>query len=163
VKAKGEAAKAKKEDDLESYIFRTPEGYIGVPSLYICSALADAGRSMQDPRSPRKSFRDLLRAILIPLPTPDHVCPFLPVTKEWEFLHKGRVVVQRSAITRSRPAFREGWRIAFDTLINAPEYLPPERLAELINTCGKLNGFADHRPSYGRFVLSGFETRKYDK
>jgi hypothetical protein len=163
VDAKGKAAKGskgKKEDDLESYIFRTPDGHIGVPSLYIVSALSDAGRSMQDPRSPRKSMRDLLRAILIPLPAADSVTPFLPKTKTWEYLHRGRVVIQRNAITRSRPAFKEGWRLAFEVLVNSPEYCSPSKLAELIGTCGRLNGFCDFRPSYGRFVLSRFDTRK---
>ena len=165
VESKGNAAKgskAKKTDDIESYIFRDAHGHVGVPMHYICSALSDAGRSMQDPRSPRKSFRDLLRAILIPMPTPDTVAPFLPKTKQWEFVHRGRVVVQRAAITRSRPAFQAGWRIGFEVMVNAPEYLAPTSLQELINKCGRLNGFCDGRPSYGRFVLSDFDTRKLE-
>ncbi len=153
--AKG--SKAKKTDDVESYVFRTAEGHIGMPGMYIVAALCDMGRSMQDPRSPRKSMRDLLRAVLIPLPTPDHVWPFLPNTKEWDYLDKRRVVVQRNALTRLRPAFTEGWRIKFEILVNTPEYLAPERLNQLISETGRLNGLADGRPSYGRFTVSAFE------
>lgn len=158
--AKG--SKTKKSDDVESYVRRTKEGYIGIPGNYIVAALADAGRSMQDPRSPRKSLRDLLRAILIPLPTADHVWPFLPQTREWAYIDRRRVVVQRNAITRSRPAFTEGWRVAFEIQCNGPEYISPEKLATIIGECGRLCGFCDNRPSYGRFTLAAFEVATLD-
>lgn len=159
VEAKGKAAKgskSKKSDDLESYVWRDPERHIGLPATYLVAALSDTARSWQDPRSPRKSMRDLLRAIIVPLPTADFIWPFLPHIETWHYLDRRRVTVQRNAITRTRPALDIGWRIRFALQVNSPEYLSPEKLNQMLSECGRLNGLCDFRPSYGRFTVAGF-------
>jgi hypothetical protein len=160
VEEKGAAAKGsrqKRTDDLESYAYRDDSGNLGVPGQNFASAIAMAGKFMQDPRSPRKSAFDLCKAGVIPLTI---VAPFLPATQTWDFEDARRVTVQRAGITRTRPAMREGWKVAFDLLINTPEYLPPHTMAKLIGDAGRLVGLCDYRPTYGRFAMVGMHCDK---
>lgn len=150
--AKG--SKAKKSDDLESYVYRTSDGRLGVPGINFTAALQEAGRYEADPRSPRKSLRDLIKAAVVPL---DTVAPFIPDTKAWDYEDKRRAPVQRQGITRVRPAMKEGWAIAFTVLVTLPHYITPELLAKLSTSAGLLAGLCDHRPTYGRFTVTGFE------
>lgn len=150
--AKG--SKAKKSDDIESYVYRDLDHSLGVPGQNFAASIQQAGRYMQDPRSPRKSALDLCRAGVVPL-TP--IACFEPKTHAWDFEHAARVTVQRAGITRIRPAMREGWRLSFDLLITTPEYLPPPVMASLIGQAGRLVGLCDFRPTFGRFAVERLE------
>jgi hypothetical protein len=151
--AKG--SKAKKQDDVESYVYRTPSEMLGIPGKNFHASLVEAGRYMQDPRSPRKSLRDLLKAAIVPL---DVIAPLLPETPTWDYEDRQRVTVQRAGITRTRPAMREGWHVTFQMLVTLPEYLPPVLLAQLVNNAGRMVGLLDFRPTYGRFTTSALDT-----
>lgn len=148
--AKG--SKAKKSDALESYVYRTTENTIAIPCVYLVASLREAGRYRQDPRSPRKSMSDLLRASVVPLAV-------LADTQlqAWDYIDQRRVVVQRSAITRERPALRAGWSATFHLMVTTPEYIPPALLNELIGQAGRLVGIGDFRPIYGRYQVTRFE------
>ena len=160
VKEKAAAAKGskgKKTDDVESYVYRVSESdrRLGVPGLMFCAAIAHAGRRVQDPSSPRKSMLDLCKAAIIPL---DDIAPLHPDTDHWDYLDVRRVVVQRNAVPRERPAMRSGWQITFNVLVNAPEYINPAMLRSLITRAGKFSGLGDFRPTFGRFDIVSFET-----
>src|SRR5437667_10570271 len=65
VEAKGKAAKgskAKKTDDLESYVYRDDLGRLCIPGEYVRQSIINAAKFRQDPRSPRKSAMDLFKA-----------------------------------------------------------------------------------------------------
>lgn len=159
VEAKASAAKnskAKKSDDVDTYVYRMNDedktSNLAIPGEYFRRALCEAGRFRQDPRSPRKSMLDLCKAsIVIDEPLSDLG------TAEWDYLHKGRVVIQRNAITRSRPAMRKGWKATFRVLILCPEYIDSDTLHALASDAGKLIGLADFRPSFGRFKITKWE------
>ena len=148
--AKG--SKAKKTDNVESYVYRTDRGTIGIKGDAIHAAIVAAGKFRQDPRSPRKSMSDLLKAAVIPL-------TLLGDTgaKTWDYVDRSRVRVQQNAITRERPALREGWTVTFELLVTVPEYVTPPVLHELLTQAGRLCGLYDHRPTYGRFQVDHFE------
>jgi hypothetical protein len=150
--AKG--SKAKKTDDIESYVYRNYDGYLGVPGANFAASICLAGKFMQDPRSPRKSALDLCKAGIVPLSI---IAPFEPMTKDWDYEDRRRVTIQRAGITRTRPAMREGWRVTFDLLINLSEYLNPAIMTKLINDAGRLVGVCDFRPTYGRFSIQAIE------
>lgn len=152
--ASAKGSKVKKTDNVENYVYRTPEGFLGVPGLNFTAALQEAARYESDPRSPRKSLRDLIKASVIPL---DIVAPLIPKTKTWDYEDKRRAPVQRQGITRVRPAMKEGWKLAFTVLVTLPHYVNPEMLAKLSTSAGLLAGLCDHRPTYGRFTVTGFE------
>jgi hypothetical protein len=78
-------------------------------------------------------------------------------SKDWDYLDKRRVVIQRNAITRSRPAMKEGWKATFILMVNLPEYIDQRLLNSTIQQAGKLIGLADFRPSFGRFNVVSFE------
>ena len=155
VEAKSKAKKGsveKKTDDVESYLYRTVNGNVGIPGEYVRQAVIHAAKYEQDPRSPRKSMMDLMKAALVSLT--DVADTGL---SEPDYLDKRRVVIQRSAITRTRPALKEGWKAGFILMVNLPEYLPEQRLNHILQQAGRIVGLADFRPSYGRFNVIRFE------
>jgi hypothetical protein len=152
--AKG--SKSKKSDDIESYVYRISDEdrRLGIPTVNFHAAIIEAARYVQDPRSPRKSARDLAKAGII---ADAAVAPFMPDTEEWDFIDRRRVTVQRAGITRERPAMRVGWRVAFDLVVTTPEYIDKALLRSLIQNAGRLVGLCDFRPTHGRFDIVAFE------
>lgn len=155
VEAKNSAAKgskARKTDDIESMVYRNDEGFLCLPGEYLRMAMIYSSKFRQDPRSPRKSMFDLAKAALISL------TPLASLgKKQWDYEHRCRVTIQRSAITRTRPAIKSGWEAEFQIMCNLPKYLPPDVVHSLLTDAGKLIGLADFRPSYGRFLVKSFD------
>lgn len=147
---KGSAAK--KSDNVESYIYRTPKGEIALPGVYVHSSMQHAAKFKQDPRSPRKSAFDLFKAAISPL------TEYASLGKaDWDYLDERRVVVQRNAITRQRPAFNAGWKAEMQFVVNLPEYVSPHFFQEVLTLAGRAIGVGDFRPTYGRFQIVEFE------
>lgn len=154
VEAKAKAAKgskAKKEDDLESYVYRDDEGYLAIPSEYFRMSIINAAKFKQDPRSPRKSAMDLFKAAVFPS---SEYCSL--GMKDWSYVDRRRVTVQRNGITRSRPAINQGWTCEMQLSVVLPEYVSPELLNEVIQMAGRVVGVGDFRPTFGRFQVVGF-------
>jgi hypothetical protein len=152
VEAKSKAAKgseAKRTDDLESYVYRCEDSTIGIPGEYLRGAIINAAKFRQDPRSSRKSAQDLFKAGIVSL---TDVASLGKNT--WDKLHQCRVVIQRSAVTRTRPCIIKGWEATFILMVLLPEYISIEILNSVINDSGKLIGIGDFRPTYGRFTVT---------
>lgn len=150
--AKG--SKAKKTDNIESYVYRNEDGEICIPGEYFRGSIIGASKFKQDPRSPRKSAMDLFKAGILSL------TPLASLgTETWDYEHAVRVQVQRNGVTRIRPAIKAGWRAHFDVMVTLPEYISPAMLNETITNAGRLIGIADFRPTYGRFQLTGFKVK----
>lgn len=160
VEAKANAAKgskAKKTDDVESYVYRNADRLLCLPGEYLRQSVIHAAKFRQDPRSPRKSAMDLYKAAVVSLTT---LAPLTSVkgiqVTEWDYEDRRRVVVQRNAITRIRPAMLAGWSCEVQLMVNLPEYVTPQSLLEVITQAGKLVGVGDFRPTYGRFASVSF-------
>lgn len=144
-------SKAKKEDNVESYVYRNEKDEICLPGEYLRGSIIGAAKFRQDPRSPRKSAQDLFKAAIVSM------TPLASLgSKDWDYLDRRRVVIQRNAITRSRPAFKEGWQASVRLMCNLPEYISPPFLNDVIAAAGKLIGVGDFRPSFGRFQVVEF-------
>lgn len=155
VEAKANAAKgskAKKTDNIESYVYRNDKGELCLPGEYLRQAAIGAAKFRQDPRSPRKSAVDIVKAGLVSLTERASLG-----IKEWDYEHRARVQVQRNGITRVRPAIKQGWRAEFVFLVTLPEYLTPDFVHALFVDAGRLIGVGDFRPTYGRFNVVHFE------
>jgi len=155
VEAKGKASKgskARKTDDVQSYVYRDAGGFICIPGEYMRMSLAYAAKYMQDPRSPRKSAMDLFKAGVVVLTELASLG-----TKDWDYLDRRRVQVQRSGITRCRPAMNTGWKATFVIQILLPEYIDQLLLQTAIMNAGRLVGLGDFRPTFGRFNAVSFE------
>lgn len=155
VEAKARAAKgstAKKTDDVESYVYRNGDGELCIPGEYLRQAIIAAAKYRQDPRSPRKSAMDLVKAAVVSL-TP---LASLGIS-EWDYEHRCRVQVQRNGVTRVRPAISAGWIATFLLMVNLPEYVSSGMLHGLVSDAGRLIGIADFRPTYGRFQVTKFD------
>lgn len=142
----------KKTDNIESYLWRNDKGNVCIPGEYLRQTVVHAAKYEQDPRSPRKSMMDLMKAALVSLTElADTGC------KDADYIDQRRVLIQRSAITRHRPALKTGWKAGFILMVNLPEYCPPQKLNYLISQGGKVVGIADFRPSFGRYNVTKFE------
>jgi hypothetical protein len=148
--AKG--SKAKKSDDIETYSYRNDKRELCIPGEYFRQSLIHAAKFKQDPRSPRKSAMDLFKAGVVSLTQ----LASLGV-KEWDYLDRRRVTIQRNSINRERPAMREGWKADFQLMVNLPEYISPSFLQEVLVNAGRLVGIGDFRPTYGRFQVTNFQ------
>lgn len=147
--AKG--SKAKKTDDIESYVYRCDNGNLGIPGEYLRMSIVAAAKYRQDPRSPRKSAMDLFKAGVIALTNLSDIG-----TDKWDYEDRRRVVIQRNGINRTRPAMKVGWRAEFDLQVSLPEYINPALLNEVIASAGRLIGMGDFRPTFGRFQVISF-------
>lgn len=151
---KGAAAKGskkKKEDNVESYVYRNDKGEIGLPGLVLKACLKDGAKYLQDPRSPRKCARDLVRASI-------RINGFASFgTKDWDYLDRRRVGLNKISITRSRPAFSPGWTLTFEIQVIDPEYVTPAFLHDLLNRAGMSVGLGDFRPDFGTFRVTNFK------
>lgn len=155
VAAKARAKKGsqeKKTDDIESFIWRDEKGFVCIPGEYVRQSIIHASKYEQDPRSPRKSLMDLMKAALVSLTE----LASLGV-KDPDFLDKRRVVIRHDGITRTRPAMKAGWKAKFVLMINLPEYIQHQRLNHILQQAGRIVGLADFRPSFGRFQVIKFE------
>lgn len=144
-------SKAKKSDNVESYIYRNDDQHICIPGRYLQRAVIEAARFHQDPRSPRKMAKDLVQAGLVVTPLLTAVLVNGHPTSQWDYLDRQRVVVQRNAVTRERPAFRSGWSAEFEITSLLPDYLTADFLRRLVMDAGRFVGLADFRPTYGRY------------
>ena len=157
VEAKAKAAKgsaAKKTDNIESYVYRDSRGFICIPGEYLRQTTIHAAKFRQDPRSPRKSAMDLFKAGIVSLTELASMG-----VKKWDYEDRRRVVVQRSAVTRTRPAFKAGWKADFVMAVNLPEYISGDLLHEVVALGGRLVGLADMRPTYGRYQITSWKVR----
>lgn len=150
--AAAKGSKAKKSDDIESYVYRNDAGQICIPGEYLRQAIIAAAKYKQDPRSPRKSAMDITKAGVLALTDMATIG-----TDKWDYEHKARVQIQRNGVTRVRPAMKKGWKASFFFLVNLPEYIGVEMVRALLVDAGRLIGLADFRPTYGRFSVTRFE------
>jgi len=145
-------SKAKKSDNIESYLYRNDDGEICLPGEYLRQSIIAAAKYHQDPRSPRKSAMDLFKAGIVS----ETELASLGLT-EPDYIDRRRTVVQRNGITRERPAIRSGWKATVILRVLTPEYISPQFLNEVIGAAGRLVGVGDFRPTYGRFAVTSFD------
>jgi hypothetical protein len=148
-------SRAKKTDNLEGYVYRDHEGNLAIPGTYLKGAIAGpagAAKFLQDPRSSRKSALDLFKAGIIVTTEYSSLG-----TADWDYLDRRRVVIQRSSITRERPAMLAGWEATFELMVQTPEYISRDLLHGVVANAGRLVGLGDFRPTYGRFQLLKFD------
>lgn len=155
VEEKAKAAKnskAKKTDDVASYLYRCEDETIAIPGEYVRQAVIHAAKFRQDPRSPRKSAMDLYKAGVVPLTNLASTGKADP-----DYFDTRRAVVQRAGVNRTRPALKAGWKAEFEFLVLTPEYIGPMDLHAVMTQAGILVGIADFRPTFGRFGITSFE------
>lgn len=144
-------SKEKKTDNLEGMVYRNSDREIVFPGINFKACLREAAKFKQDPRSPRKSLRDMIRAA-IKVPNDASFG-----TKDWDFEDQRPVVIKQSRITRTRPAMKVGWKLMYEIHVLLAEYVTEELLHELCVDAGRLIGLGDFRPDFGCFRVTRFE------
>ena len=142
--AAAKGSKAKKTDDVESYVYRDATGQIGLPGEYLRQSVAGpkagSAKYRQDPRYPRASTRSLMAASVITL---TDVSPIYSVSGRGRHLGLPR---QRRAV---RPARRHhpgpagvltGWTAEIALPVLQPSYLDEQLLLDLLIDAGSSSG-----------------------
>jgi hypothetical protein len=145
---------SKKYPEPDTYLYKDEQNRICIPSEHFRMSVVYAAKFRKDPRSPKKSMLDLMKAgvfceeDLIPLgkSTPD-------------YYHRARVKIGSAAIVRVRPALLKGWECKLSFTIILPEYISQEFFHEVLIDAGRLCGVGDFRPTYGRFQVTKIEVR----
>lgn len=154
VEAKARAKKGSKEkktDNLESMVYRDEDGDLVIPGFQLKAAICAAARYRQDPRSPRKSARDLMKAAI-------RIPGFAKVgRKTWDTVDKRPVVVQMNRVARSRPCLDAGWQVTFHIEVLLPQYVDDQFLNDLLVSAGQTCGLGDYRPDFGTFMITKFK------
>lgn len=161
VEAKNKAGKGtreKKSDNIESYVYRDDNGHLVIPAENLHAALAESAKSYQDPRSSRKSARDLFKAGILVLPDLMRLTnPDGKPYESWDYLDTRRCLVQQSAVSRTRPGLEAGWRLDADITILTPGLISVELLRSVVANAGATIGLCDFRPRFGRFQVTRAE------
>lgn len=148
----------KKSDNVESYVFRNENKALCVPAEYVRMSLINSAKYDQHPQKPRASAFDLFKAGIVCSP---ELCELNDgEVYEWDFLDQRRVVIQRSSITRSRPAMKTGWEIDLEITSLLPDLIDFNFLNKTLIRAGQLIGVGDFRPSFGRFTVTKFKLKK---
>jgi hypothetical protein len=144
-----------KTDNVESYVFRNDAGQLCLPGEYFRQAIIGASKFRKDPRSPRASAVTLFKAGLVCA----NELSSLGV-EAWDYLDTRRAIIQRSAISRVRPALHAGWEATFELDVILAEYIEPSLLQDAVSDAGRFIGVGDFRPTHGRFQTIRFDIER---
>jgi len=143
------------EEEAETALFRGKDGNIYHPSEHIFGAMVKSAVYFKF--EGKKTYKDIIKRGVIVEP---FEIPLMDekgeVYKGWDEIDTRRVVIQRSAITRWRPLFHEGWKLKFNISIIDDENLAPSTLKEILERAGTI-GIGDYRPRFGRFQVTSFK------
>lgn len=149
-------AKKKVYDPTEEALkgsYKDDKGFVML-SEHIYGVLAKASTSFIF--DGKKTYKDVVaRGVVV---TPDTI-PLLDKKGKqyvkWDEIDERRAVVMRSAITRWRAKFYEGWKLKFIIQIIDDESISPQTLKEIMDKAGYI-GIGDYRPRFGRFQVTGW-------
>jgi hypothetical protein len=146
----------KRTDNIEASLYRDEEGTLCIPNFAIKSCICNAARSVQDPRSKRKSAQDLFRAAILIGPEMASLG-----TKDYDGIDKRGVRVQMARVTRCRPFLNKGWKCEFTVDVLEPSFITEDLLRDIIDRAGKFHGLMDFRPDYGRFMVTEWKRQDF--
>lgn len=147
-------------------MYANADGLLCQPANHIEGALVKAAASFKVKGKGGKSWKDAIRAYCYVMPDEiPHIWNGAYVTAPTAdlLIHPTdnlcvnimRVVVQRSAVARSRLMLATGWELAF-TMEIIEDQLRPDVLQAVLNEAGRAVGIGDFRPRYGRFETIRF-------
>lgn len=148
-------------------MYTTEDGYLCQPATHLEGAMVKAAATFKIKGGRGKSWRDPIRAYCYI--SPDfilHQRNGKPVLAPGpELVNKPerglsvlvmRVIVQRSAVARSRLMIAAGWQLEF-TIQVLDDQVRLDVVREILDEAGRAVGIGDYRPRYGRFAVTGFE------
>lgn len=134
------------------------------PSTHFEGALIKAAASFKVVGRRGRTYRDLFSSAIII--DPEKIYHTVPVPEDLDtdadkplYLDVRPVVIQRARIVRVRPAFKAGWELSFEILVNDDE-IQSDLLQDVLILAGRMVGIGDFRPRFGRFSVVEFRTRK---
>lgn len=146
----------------------TQGGILVQPAIHIEAALIRTAGNYRIRGARNKTYREAFRSYitilpeLIPLihdgqtlaaPGPE----LLTAPTEHLCVNIQRVVVKGSAVARARLQINSGWMLTFT--IGVHDEIPVSAIETILRDAGHAAGLGDHRPRYGRFVVTQFAPR----
>lgn len=145
-------------------MYVSPAGLLVQPASHIEGAMIRAASGFRIKGSKNKTYKDLFRAYI--LVTPDEI----PIRRGGVELHAPgpelltqptehlcvnvqRVIVNRSAVARSRLQVNPGWELSFVLNVH-DDQIRPDVVRTILEEAGRAAGIGDHRPRYGRFAVT---------
>lgn len=141
------------------------EGRIYQPASHIDGALKKAAVNFKVTGKRGKTYKDLISASVFTEPDFIYHEGFtVPDKLDTDgdkplYIDYRPVVVQRARVARARPAFKPGWKLNFELIVNEDE-IPHSILQDILVTAGKAVGIGDYRPRFGRFMVTKYEVHK---
>jgi hypothetical protein len=148
-------------EEWRGYLYVTPQGEIGQPAVHIEQSLIKAAGSFKITGRRGATYRDLFKASVFVTPELLSHGVASPETlttnpEETVYLDMRPVVIQKARVVRIRPALKKGWRLSF-TIEVMDDQIPVAILKDVLELAGKTGGIGDHRPRFGRFMVTGFQ------
>lgn len=148
-------------------MYVTSDGYLCQPATHLEGALVRAGSAFKIKGKSGKTWRDAMRAYCYVQPEEIvHLYQGAPVRAPGPELltmptahlsvNVMRVIVNRSAVARSRLMIGPGWELAFAVEVH-DEQLRPDVVRTILEEAGRSVGIGDFRPRYGRFMVQAFD------
>lgn len=128
-----------------------------IPADHIYGLLPKAGADFQIKGRGKKTYRDLLKAIV--LVDEERIAIDRDAPDE---IDRRYVAVNRNRVLRSRPRYAPGWEACF-TLTVLDDQFRAELLEEILRHGGQRVGIGDYRPRFGRFAVTQFEVLEKDQ
>lgn len=135
------------EEDCERALYKTEDGSIYIPSMWLKAAMIKAATDFKF--QGKKTYKDYIKAGLVVGPNE------IPLEHDGFETFIARVVIQRSAVAKARPKFKD-WAAEFEIEL-LDELLEPTIVKDILSAAGRFKGIGDWRPEHGRFTVESFE------
>ena len=147
-------------------MYVTADGYLCQPATHIEGALVRAGGVFKVKGKSGKTWKDAMRAYCyvqphelvhqrsgapVKAPGPD----LLTMPMQHLSVNIMRVIINRSAVARSRLMIGVGWELVFTIEVH-DEQLRFDIVRTILEEAGRSVGIGDFRPRYGRFEVVTF-------
>lgn len=147
-------------------MYVTADGYLCQPATHIEGALVRAGSAFKVKGKSGKTWKEAMRAYCyvqpheivhhyagapVKAPGPE----LLTTPQQHLSVNIMRVIINRSAVARSRLMIGEGWELTFTIEVH-DEQLRPDIVKTILEEAGRSVGIGDFRPRYGRFAVTVF-------
>lgn len=134
------------EEEAEKKTYRTEDGKLYIPSTHFKASMVKASADFK--MSGKKSYKDYIKSGVFVEPE-----QIILDQQKYE-VHEEPVVIQRARVMSWRPKFKE-WSCQFEIEIT-DDMINYNILKEILESAGKYKGVGDHRPEFGRFIVSEY-------
>lgn len=138
-------------EEAEKKSYRTEDKKLFLPATHFKASMVKAATDIK--QAGKKTFKDFVKSAVF-------IAPEQIVLNEQQYeIHAEPVVIQRARVMSWRPKFKE-WSCEFGIEVTDGEFISQGNLKQILESAGRFKGVGDHRPEYGRFIITSFKVIK---